>query len=131
VILKKGLHDFDQLVPIYKLADVCIVSSLHDGMNLVAKEFVAASSNDRGVLLLSRFTGAARELEQALLVNPYDTDEMAEALHQALSMPAEEQKARLTVMRRRVAENNIFGWAESVLKDVAELADASDLGGRP
>ncbi len=129
VLLQKGHHDFDTLVPMYKLADVCVVSSLHDGMNLVAKEFVAASSNDKGVLILSPFTGAARELEQALLVNPYDTDAMAEALHQALSMPPEEQAARLKLMRRRVAEHNIFRWAESILRDVAELAEASAVGG--
>jgi alpha,alpha-trehalose-phosphate synthase [UDP-forming] len=131
VVLQKGHFDFDTLVPFYKLADVCVVSSLHDGMNLVAKEFVAASSNDRGVLLLSPFTGAAAELEQALVVNPYDTEAMAEALHQALSMPAEEQKARLGLMRRKVSEQNIFRWAGSILSDVADLAEIADLGGGP
>ncbi len=95
VVFLKGHQNFDTLIPFYKLADLCLVSSLHDGMNLVAKEFVAASSNDRGVLILSPFTGAARELEQALLVNPYDTEAFAESIHQALSMPAEDQKVRL------------------------------------
>ncbi|HET9869405.1 MAG TPA: trehalose-6-phosphate synthase, partial [bacterium] len=96
---------------------------LHDGMNLVAKEFVASSSNDRGVLVLSYFTGASRELEQALLVNPYDSAAMAEALHQALTMAPEEQKTRLERMRMTVAENNIYSWALSILSDVARLAE--------
>jgi trehalose 6-phosphate synthase len=124
----KGQQNFDVLVPFYKLADVCIVSSLHDGMNLVAKEFVAASSNDRGVLVLSKFTGAARELEQALLVNPYDTESFAEILHQALAMPPEEQKARLERMRLTVAENNIYTWAQAIFNDVIRLAEDSQIG---
>ena len=118
----KGHQDFDTLLPYYHLADVCLVTSLHDGMNLVAKEFVAASSDDRGVLVLSQFTGAARELEQALLVNPYDTAALAQALRQALAMPAGEQKARLSRMRLTVAENNIFAWALGILNDIIRLA---------
>lgn len=128
VLFLKGHQDYDTLVPFYRLADVCVVSSLHDGMNLVAKEFVAASSNDRGVLLLSPFTGAARELEQALIVNPYDTLAFTEAMHQALAMPREEQKARLERMRSTVAENNIYTWAQSILTDVARLAEDSSIG---
>jgi trehalose 6-phosphate synthase len=127
VVFLKGRQDFDTLLPYYRMADVCVVSSLHDGMNLVAKEFVAASSNDRGVLILSRFTGAARELEQALLVNPYDTAAFAEILHQALSMSPEEQKARLERMRVTVAENNIFSWAQAILNDAINLAEQQAL----
>jgi len=123
VLFLKGHQDFDTLLPYYRMADVCVVSSLHDGMNLVAKEFVAASSNDRGVLVLSQFTGAARELEQALLVNPYDAASFAETLHQALTMPPEEQKARLERMRLTVAENNIYSWAQSILSDVIRVAE--------
>jgi len=123
VIFLKGHRNFDTLVPFYKMADVCVVSSLHDGMNLVAKEFVAASSNDRGALVLSRFTGASRELEQALMVNPYDITGLAEALHAALTMPPEEQRWRLERMRLAVAENNIYTWAESILGDVVKLAE--------
>jgi len=123
VLFLKGHQDFDTLLPYYHLADVCVVSSLHDGMNLVAKEFVAASSNDKGVLVLSRFTGAARELEQALMVNPYDAVSFAETLHQALTMPPEEQKARLVRMRETVAENNIYTWAQGILNDVIRLAE--------
>jgi alpha,alpha-trehalose-phosphate synthase [UDP-forming] len=128
VLFLKGHQDFDTLLPYYHMADVCVVSSLHDGMNLVAKEFVAASSNDKGVLLLSRFTGAARELEQALLINPYDTLSFAETLHQALIMPLEEQKARLGRMRETVAENNIYSWTQSILNDVIRLAEDSAVG---
>jgi len=128
VLFLKGQQDFDTLVPFYRLADVCVVSSLHDGMNLVAKEFVAASSNDRGVLVLSPFTGAARELEPSLRVNPYDTASFAETLHQALTMPAEEQKARLERMRTTVAENNIYTWTQDILNDVIRLAEHSSLG---
>jgi len=128
VLFLKGRQDFDSLVPYYRMADVCVVSSLHDGMNLVAKEFVAASSNDRGVLVLSRFTGAARELEQALLVNPYDTRAFAQTLHQALSMTPEEQKARLERMRMTVAENNIYSWAQAILSDAINLAEHQSLG---
>jgi len=128
VLFLKGHQDFDTLLPYYHMADVCVVSSLHDGMNLVAKEFVAASSNDKGVLVLSRFTGAARELEQALLVNPYDTAAFAETLHQALTMPPEEQKARLVRMRETVAENNIYTWAQAILNDVIRLAEDSSVG---
>ena len=123
VLFLKGHQDFDTLLPYYRLADVCVVTSLHDGMNLVAKEFVASSSNDRGVLVLSQFTGAARELEQALLVNPYDAAALAETLHQALTMGPEEQKERLQRMRMTVAENNIYTWALSILSDVARLAE--------
>ena len=123
VIFLKGHQDFNTLLPFYRMADVCVVSSLHDGMNLVAKEFVAASSNDKGVLILSQFTGAARELEQALLVNPYDTVSFAETFHQALSMPPQEQKARLERMRVTVAENNIYSWAQAILNDAIALAE--------
>ncbi len=127
VLFLKGHQDFDTLLPYYRMADVCVVSSLHDGMNLVAKEFVAASSNDRGVLVLSRFTGAARELEQALLVNPYDIAGFAEVLYQALTMSPEDQKNRLERMRVTVAENNIFAWAQAILGDVIRVADSQPL----
>src|SRR5262249_56665561 len=85
-------HDPEQLYPLYRMARGCVVSSLHDGMNLVAKEFVAAREDLRGVLVLSRFTGAAQELTDALLINPYAVDEFAETLRQALVMPEEEQE---------------------------------------
>jgi alpha,alpha-trehalose-phosphate synthase [UDP-forming] len=131
IIFLKGQQNFDALIPFYKMADLCIVSSLHDGMNLVAKEFIAASDDNRGVLVLSQFTGAARELEQALLMNPYDTESFTEAIHQALCMNPEEQKVRIERMRITVAENNIYTWAQSILNDVVRLAEDSAITMEP
>ena len=88
-----------QVYEYYRAADVCFVSSLHDGMNLVAKEFVASRDDERGVLMLSQFAGASRELPEALIVNPYDADQCAAALHLALTMPADEQRDRMRLMR--------------------------------
>ena len=90
-------------------------------MNLVAKEFVAARSDDRGVLVLSQFTGAARELRDALLVNPYDIDETAEALRRALEMEPEEKEQRMHRMRRTVKENNVYRWAANLVAELCEL----------
>ena len=103
----------------FRAADLCIVSSLHDGMNLVAKEFVAARDDERGVLVLSSFTGASRELAEALIVNPYNTEEMSSALAIALRMPAEEQQERMRVMRQQVREWNVYRWAGRMLIDAA------------
>jgi len=105
----------------YRAADVCLVTSLHDGMNLVAKEYVAAREDESGVLVLSKFTGAAVELSDALVVNPYDTAGVAETIHQGLEMTAEEQRRRMRRMRRQVMEHNIYKWAASVLSDLREL----------
>jgi trehalose 6-phosphate synthase len=105
----------------YRAADVCMVSSLHDGMNLVAKEFVSARNDDRGVLILSQFTGAARELPEAIIVNPYDTEQCATALHLALEMPVREQRARMRLMRGLVQEFNVFRWAGRMLIDASGM----------
>jgi trehalose 6-phosphate synthase len=105
----------------YRAAEVCLVTSLHDGMNLVAKEFVAARDDEDGVLVLSRFTGAAIELGDALLVNPYDIESVAEAVHQGLEMPRAERRARMQRMRRQVMEHNIYRWAATLLADLREL----------
>jgi trehalose 6-phosphate synthase len=105
----------------YKAADVCLVTSLHDGMNLVAKEYVAARQDEIGVLVLSKFTGAAVELHDALIVNPYDIAGVAEAIHEGLEMPRGEQRRRMRRMRRQVMEHNIYRWAASVLGDLREL----------
>jgi trehalose 6-phosphate synthase len=107
---------------LYRSAAGCVVSSLHDGMNLVAKEFVAARADDRGVLVLSKFTGAARELTDAVLVNPVDTDELAGALHLALTMPIVEQERRMRRMRAQVNDHNIYRWAGMLLSEVGRLA---------
>jgi trehalose 6-phosphate synthase len=105
----------------YRAAELCVVSSLHDGMNLVAKEFVSARDDERGVLVLSQFTGAARELPEAIIVNPYDTDQCAAALHMALAMPVGEQRARLRVMRGLIQEFNVYRWAGRMLIDAAGM----------
>ena len=105
----------------FRAVDVCFVSSLHDGMNLVAKEFVAAREDDRGVLVLSQFTGAARELPEALVVNPYDMDQCAAALHLALTMPEEEVRERMRTMRRLVSGFNVYRWAGRMLLDAAAM----------
>ena len=97
------------------MADFCLVTSLHDGMNLVAKEFVASRIDGDGVLILSAFTGAARELTEALIVNPFAVDEMAETIHQAINMPAEERRRRMNRMRSVVSANNVYRWAATIL----------------
>jgi trehalose 6-phosphate synthase len=97
------------------------VSSLHDGMNLVAKEFAASRDDERGVLVLSQFTGASRELPEALVVNPYDIDQCAAALHLALTMPAAEQRERMRIMRGLIREFNVYRWAGRMLLDAAGM----------
>jgi trehalose 6-phosphate synthase len=114
VLLKDQFGSLDMMA-LHRLADFCIVSSLDDGMNLVAKEFVASRTDEDGMLVLSRFTGAARELTHAVLVNPFAVDEVAEAIHQALTMPADERRKRMQKMRESVAENNIYRWAGKFL----------------
>jgi trehalose 6-phosphate synthase len=120
-----------------RAADACCVTSLHDGMNLVAKEFVAARDDGRGVLVLSQFAGAARELRDALLVNPYDAHGLAEAIERALRMPVDEQQARMARMRESVGHANAYRWAGRMLRDarLARLDDtraaAADGGVRP
>jgi trehalose 6-phosphate synthase len=121
IILKIEHHDAAQVYELYRAAEVCIVSSLHDGMNLVAKEFVAARDDEQGVLILSQFTGAARELAEALIVNPYDFEQSAAALHLALTMSPEEQRARMRSMRNLVQEFNVFRWAGRMLIDAARM----------
>ena len=104
---------------LFRAADVCVVSSLHDGMNLVAKEFVSSREDDAGVLILSSFAGASRELSEALIVNPYDTEEMASAIEVALMMPIQEQAERMKLMRQQVREHNVYRWAGTMLVDAA------------
>jgi trehalose-6-phosphate synthase len=119
--LKAEYHPAESVNEYYRAADVCIVTSLHDGMNLVAKEFIAARDDEQGVLILSQFTGAARELHDALLVNPYYGEQCAEALYRALTMPADEQRVRMRSMRRLVQEFNVYRWAGAMLLDAARL----------
>jgi len=105
----------------YRAAAVCLVTSLHDGMNLVAKEYVAAHDDEDGVLVLSKFTGAATELLDALIVNPYDIEGVAEAIHQGLEMDLDERRKRMQRMRHHVMDHNIYRWAASILGDLREL----------
>ena len=121
VHLRVAHHSPPEVFEYYRGADLCFVSSLHDGMNLVAKEFVSARDDEQGVLLLSLFTGASRELPEALVVNPYDTDECARALHRALVMTPEEQRGRMRRMRGYVGEYNIYRWAGRMLMDAARI----------
>jgi len=127
IVLKVEHHEPRQVYEYFRAADLCFVSSLHDGMNLVAKEFVAARDDDRGVLILSQFTGAARELPEALIVNPYDADQCAAAMHMALTMPQEEQRDRMRLMRGLVAEFNVYRWAGRMLLDAAAMRRRSRL----
>jgi trehalose 6-phosphate synthase len=121
VILLAQHHEPHQLLDLYRAADVCLVTSLHDGMNLVCKEFVAARDDEQGVLVLSRFAGAARELAEALIVNPYHVEECADALHQALGMSPDAQRERMASLRMVVREHNVYRWAGRMLSDTARL----------
>jgi len=121
IVLLKRQHNHDEIQDYYRIADLCLVTSLHDGMNLVAKEFLAARHDERGVLILSRFTGAARELQDALIVNPYDIDQTAEAIRVALEMAPEEVQERMHRMRRVVREYNVYRWAGTLIGELCEL----------
>ena len=121
VILIERQCSHEEVQRWYEAADICLVTSLHDGMNLVAKEFVAARDDEDGVLVLSRFTGAAGELPDALLVNPYDISGVAETIHRGLQMTRAERRDRMTRMRRQVIEHNIYLWAATILGDLREL----------
>ena len=123
-------HEPPTVYRYYRAADVCYVSSLHDGMNLVAKEFVASRDDERGVLVLSQFAGAARELTEALIVNPYDLEEASNALATALAMSRSEQRDRMRSMRALIAELNVYRWAGRMLVDAARLRSRDRLTGR-
>jgi trehalose 6-phosphate synthase len=105
-----------QIAALYRSSAVCVVSSLHDGMNLVAKEFIAARTDLRGVLVLSRFTGAARDLLEAVQVNPFTLDEFGDALHVALSMPPDQQERRMRALANRVRNHTVYDWAAGILR---------------
>ncbi len=137
VLYLKRHHDHSEIWPFYRHADFCMVTSLHDGMNLVAKEFVSVREGG-GALILSQFTGASSELRDALLVNPYDLDGVADAIRRAVEMPGEEQRARMGRMRETVREYNIYRWAGLLLGDLSRIPEesagllaASTPGGEP
>lgn len=121
IVFLKRHHSHDEILRYYRAADVCLVTSLHDGMNLVAKEFVAARHDEQGVLLLSRFTGAAHELIDAVIVNPYDIERTANAIRYSLEMKPEERTARMHRMRKLVREQNIYRWAGNLIADLCTV----------
>lgn len=127
VLLVARHHEPTEVCELFRAADLCIVSSLHDGMNLVAKEFVAARDDEAGVLILSTFAGASRELLEALIVNPYDAEGTARAIQRALTMPAEEQRDRMCLMRDMVRENNVYRWAARMLLEAARIRKRSHI----
>ena len=130
IILLQSHHEPAAVFRYYRAAELCYVSSLHDGMNLVAKEFVAARDDEQGVLVLSQFTGAARDLTEALIVNPYDLGQASDALALALRMPPDEQRERMRSMRRLVSEFNVYRWAGRMIVDAAELRRKERMTGR-
>jgi len=129
IILVIRHYEPREIFELFRAADLCIVSSLHDGMNLVAKEFVAARDDEQGVLVLSSFAGASRELAESLIVNPYDVIAMSEAIRQALSMSPTEQRARMQVMRQIVRARNVYRWAGQMLLDAAQIRKRQEIVG--
>jgi trehalose 6-phosphate synthase len=121
IVFLKRQHSHREIQRYYQAADLCLVTSLHDGMNLVAKEFLAARNDEQGALILSRFTGAARELRDALLVNPYDIDQTAETIRVALEMDSEEKKQRMQRMRKIVREQNVYRWAGDLIGELCDI----------
>jgi alpha,alpha-trehalose-phosphate synthase [UDP-forming] len=121
IVFLKRQHSHEEITPYYRAANFCLVTSLHDGMNLVAKEYVVSQADERGVLILSRFAGASQELQDALIVNPYDTEELAQAIHAALEMPAEERVIRMTRLREQVRENNVYRWAGNLIGELTGI----------
>ena len=121
IVLLKRQHSHKEILPYYRAADFCLVTSLHDGMNLVAKEFVASRHDERGVLILSRFAGASHELTDSLIVNPYDTRELADSIRRALEMAPHERLDRMRRMRAVVRERNIYRWAANLIDDLCAV----------
>jgi trehalose-6-phosphate synthase len=121
IVLLRRHHSHEEIARYYRAASVCMVTSLHDGMNLVAKEFIAAREDERGVLILSSFAGAALQLTDALLINPYDSQQLAESIHQSLVMSDEQQALRMARMRKSVKEHNVYRWAANLLSDLTEI----------
>lgn len=125
IVLVNENVDSDLLAAVYRSADLCIVSSLQDGMNLVAKEFVACQLEERGVLILSRFTGSAEEIDGAVLINPFNVDGFVEAIRTALAMSPEERRRRMHRMRRQLFHSTIFDWLDSILARATRIMSAS------
>ncbi len=119
--ITEDIFSIEGLIPFYKNADICMVNSLDDGMNIVAKEFIAAANLEKGMLILSRFTGTARELSDAILINPYDIEQMADAIKLALEMPLKERAERMNKMKEIVKEKNVYRWASKFILELTNL----------
>jgi len=123
IYLKRNFSP-EEIKPFYRIADICIVSSLHDGMNLVAKEYIAAKNDLSGSLILSRFTGASKELTEAIQINPYSIEEFADSIKMAADMPPPEKKRRMGLMRKVVADNNVYKWAGNIVTELTTIRKA-------
>jgi trehalose 6-phosphate synthase len=123
IIHRVAHHDWKEVYRFYRAADVCLVTSLHDGMNLVAKEFVASRSDNGGALVLSSFAGASRELKDAFIVNPYDVDQTAAAIYHAISLDPEERSRRMERLRSTVVKNNAYAWAGHLLEEIYQIVE--------
>lgn len=121
LVFLKGYHPHSKIIPFYKIADLCMVTSLHDGMNLVAKEFIASRDDENGVLILSQFAGASRELKDAVIINPYDIESIADAIYEALTMDEIEKMERMRKMRNFIQERNIYRWAKDLISSLVRL----------
>lgn len=130
IVFLKAHHGHDAINRFYRTADICMVTSLHDGMNLVAKEFVSSRDDEDGVLILSQFAGASRELKDAIIINPYDIEEMAEAIRTSLTMEASERTERMQRMQALVREHNIYRWAGKLITELARLRPAEISNGK-
>jgi trehalose 6-phosphate synthase len=124
----KAHHDYYTVLAAYGMADVLMVTSLHDGMNLVAKEFISAKNEGDGVLLLSQYTGAARDLPDACLVNPYDIDQLAETMYGVFCMSEEERKPRMERMRQQVQRNTIYEWGARIFEELEQILPQKESG---
>ncbi len=121
IVFLKAHHSHETIAPFYRASDICMVTSLHDGMNLVAKEYVAARDDEGGALILSQFTGASRELKDAVIVNPYDIEGMADGIRFSLKMAPAERSGRMKRMRARIKEHNVYFWAGNLIAELARL----------
>lgn len=121
IIFLKAQHNHELINVFYRAADLCMVTSLHDGMNLVAKEFIASRSDENGVLILSQFTGAANELKDALIVNPYNIEEMTNNIYNSLTMESNEKKERMRHMRSHLREHNVYNWAGNLITALSRI----------
>jgi trehalose 6-phosphate synthase len=121
ILFLKGHHSHQEIQPYYEAANLCMVTSLHDGMNLVAKEYVAAKKNNDGALILSQFAGASQELHGAIIINPYDIEESSDAILNALEMPEELQNQKMKLMRRLIMKHNVFSWGANILRTMASI----------